>query len=521
MAFAGTVGGATAVGDTGTAGFIVANNCIEHQGFFEGSDAEVAPRLPRGYTAERDPAGKPLLFARAERCDVSLGGVARPATMASFGIVIQSPDGRGCSSGAPAIGPIEGQVPPVCNWYVLFWLANDRRIVDWLRSGTPGFPAVYVPNLVFRLGSFDPAIGGAPFHFQAPPPAPSPFSLDDVGRERPGELSVRGGYWVSTPPNTIKVAFSTDSLTSGDATGTVRTVPGSEMARLLGGDQASYLPGYSALAAERWSYGSYRKQVLGPAPAGEIAHSFAGSCSVQGTVRFTPPATNTLTPLTYDYVASGKCSGDLDGRKISNDPVALEHSGPAEGSCPQAYTTAPGQGEIAFSNGPAIDYTLDFTDVLSQVTFSFYGRRSGTVDAQGTFLTQRTPPDLPLQCGGSGAATAPMDLTLTTESPLVSLTASNTRTAPSTAHSMRVTVAPNRTRSGRRTSFAFRVRSASGRPLSRAIVRLAGRQARTGSHGRAHLTLTLRRPGRWVVRVSRRGYRTATAAIIVRPATVR
>src|SRR5205823_2426290 len=111
----------------------------------------------------------------------------------------------------------------------------------------------------------------------------------------------RGGYWVATPPNTIKLAFSTDSLTSGDATGSLHAASGSEMASLLGAEQASYLPGYSTLAAERWSYGSYRKQVLGPPPSGQTAHSFAGTCSLQGTVYFNPPATYTSTPLTYQY----------------------------------------------------------------------------------------------------------------------------------------------------------------------------------------------------------------------------
>src|SRR5205814_4126393 len=133
----------------------------------------------------------------------------------------------------PVTGPSEGQIPPACNWYLLFWLASDPRIVDWLKAGTPGVPAVYVPKLVFKLGGFDPTIGGAPFHFQAPPPTPSPFTMDDIGRERPGELSVRGGYWISAPPNTIKLAFSSDSLISGDATGAVRAAPGSQWATLL------------------------------------------------------------------------------------------------------------------------------------------------------------------------------------------------------------------------------------------------------------------------------------------------
>jgi hypothetical protein len=317
----------------------------------------------------------------------------------------------------------------------------------------------------------------------------------------------------------MKLAFSSDSLTSGDATGAVRAGPGSEMARLLGGQQASYLPGYSALAAERWSYGSYRKQVLGPAPAGEPAHSFAGSCSAQGTVSFTPPATNSLAPLTYDYDATGTCTGQLDGRNISNEPITLQHSGSAEGSCPQAYTTAPGEGRITFADGPTINYTLDFTDMLSQVNFTFYGTRSGTADARGTFLTQRTPPDIALQCSGPGAANAPMDLTLTTESPIVSLSRTTSAPAPSSRRALRVSVAPDRARSGRRTRFVFRVRSAHGRPVAGAIVRLAGRSAHTGKAGRASMTLTLARRGRWIAHVTKPGYRTTTATITVRAAT--
>jgi hypothetical protein len=83
---------------------------------------------------------------------------------------------------------------------------------------------------------------------------------------------------------------------------------------------------------------------------------------------------------------------------------------------------------------------------------------------------------------------------------------------------MRVTAVPRNARSGRRTTFAFRVTSANGRPVSGAVVRLAGQRAVTGRRGRASITLMLRHPGRWIVRVTRAGYRPATAAIIVQPA---
>src|SRR4051794_8139032 len=345
---AALVAGGVAPTSAPGASYIATSGCLEHQAFVDGDDAAVAARLPKRYTPVRDgSSARPLLFVRALRCQaVTLNGRTGPATMASFGVVIDSPDGRGCASGAPVIGSVRGDVPPVCNWYTLFWLANDRRIVDWLRDGTPGFPAGYVPGLLFDLRAFDPAQGGAPFHFEAPAPAPSPFTIDEIGRERPGQLSVRGGYWVDTPQGIVKLAFSSDDLISGDATGVVRATPRSEMARLFGADERSYAPGYSLVSAERWGHAAYRKQILGAAPKTD---GFPGSCSLRGTVNFTPPATNTAMPLAYSYEAGqGTCTGNLDGRSLSNAPVMVRQSGRSYGSCSQASTTEPGQGVITF-----------------------------------------------------------------------------------------------------------------------------------------------------------------------------
>src|SRR2546428_2071116 len=101
-------------------------------------------------------AGAAAAIARAIRCrEVTIDGRSAPATMASFGVVVESPDGRGCASGAPVLGTVKGDVPPVCNWYTLFWLADDSRVIDWLHDGTPDFPAVYVPHLTFDLRAFD------------------------------------------------------------------------------------------------------------------------------------------------------------------------------------------------------------------------------------------------------------------------------------------------------------------------------------------------------------------------------
>jgi hypothetical protein len=157
-----------------------------------------------------------------------------------------------------------------------------------------------------------------------------------------------------------------------------------------------------------------------PAGASQKLDSFAGSCSVEGTSTFSPPATDTMQPLTTTYDASGSCSGTLDGQQVSNAPVEVHSVARADGSCPYAHTTEPGQGSIRFADGTTIRYSFEFTSVLTEIYETMQGERSGSATAHATFLTQRTPPDVTLQCAGEGAAEVPMDLSLTTDSPLVS-----------------------------------------------------------------------------------------------------
>lgn len=495
---------------TGTASFAVGGDCQEHQAFVDGDEAAVAARLPKRYTPVRDSSsGKPLVFVRAMHCQrLTLGGVTAPATVASFGVVIESPDGKGCGSGTPA-GSVKGDNPPLCNWYVLSWLANDRRVVDWLRDDTSGYPVTYVPGLVFKAGEVDPAQGGAPLHVEAPAPTPSPFTMDDVARERPGEISIRVGYWTDTPQGTVKLAGSSEELTSGDATGVVHAQPGSELATLFGSDERPYLPGYSAFAAVRLKHGTYRKQVLAP---DENTDSFAGSCSLQGQVTFTPPATNTPTPLTATYDASGTCNGTLDGREVSNAPVKIHESAEADGSCPRARTIAPGQGALTFADGTSIGLTLDFAFTGTDGSIDVYGDRSGSASGHGSFVAQSTPPDILLQCGRDGVAQAPMDVTFTTDSPLVSERPAAQPQRPR----LRLGVSPRTARVGHRTSFAFRVTTAGGRPVADAMVRFAGKRTRAGRTGAARIVATLHRPGRWAARATKLGFRFVQASVRAR-----
>src|SRR3954447_15858601 len=183
---------------------VTATGCEEHEAWVDGDAAAVAAVLPKRYTAFTDANGAPLVFARAMRCDAAASaGRPAPVVMADWGVVIDSPDGAGCGSGTPGVGPVEGQAPPICNWYMLGFVSDDQRMVDWLHQQTPSVPAEHVPGLTYRMGQAD-ATGSAPFHFAAPG-----FTIDDVSSFGPSGLSLRGGYWLDTPQGTAQVRGAT------------------------------------------------------------------------------------------------------------------------------------------------------------------------------------------------------------------------------------------------------------------------------------------------------------------------
>ena len=149
-------------------------------------------------------------------------------------------------------------------------------------------------------------------------------------------------------------------------------------------------------------------------------HSFAGSCSLQGTSTQDPPLTNTQQRVSVSADFSGACSGTLDGRNVSNAPVRSQIAAQADASCLQARTIEPGSGAISFADGTTIRFSFEFTFVFTEGDLTFQGKRSGSAHGHASFLTDRTPPDTASKCAGEGIAEAPLDATLTTDSPLVS-----------------------------------------------------------------------------------------------------
>lgn len=158
-----------------------------------------------------------------------------------------------------------------------------------------------------------------------------------------------------------------------------------------------------------------------PAEAKSRIDSFAGGCELTGTSRFSPPATNARQALTVSYRATGVCTGTLNGKAVTDVPVSVRNlARNVDGSCPVADTTQPGTGVLMFAGGAVIRIRFEFHFVGTDGTFTFSGRRSGAGHGTGSFLTPRTSPEVVADCAGSGAEAAPLDVSLETDSPLVS-----------------------------------------------------------------------------------------------------
>jgi len=156
-------------------------------------------------------------------------------------------------------------------------------------------------------------------------------------------------------------------------------------------------------------------------PIHRATHSFEGTCAVEGTVDFSPPATALQQLLSVTYDATGTCSGKLDGRDVSNAPVTMHHAVQSDGSCVYARTVAPGDGVLTFNDGPTIAYSVEFLYVGTEGLLTFRGTTSGSAFGHGSFLTPNSSPGAGAGCvNGAGVPELLMDVTLATQSPLTS-----------------------------------------------------------------------------------------------------
>jgi hypothetical protein len=162
---------------------------------------------------------------------------------------------------------------------------------------------------------------------------------------------------------------------------------------------------------------------VAPTTAAARSDSFAGSCSLQGTTYFGHPVTPTAGPNSLATSATGACTGTLDGTKVTQAPVTVALKVQVyAGGCLYAYTTSPGDGTLAFADGDAIKFTFGFAGVLTEYPLTIRGEHSGSAHGLTSLLTLRTNPDVLLRCAGfdGGLSQTPVDVTFTTDTPLVS-----------------------------------------------------------------------------------------------------
>ena len=264
MQFAGaSVAAAAAPAAPGSA---LLQKCRERFVIAPGDDAAVRARVPTKYELARDAAGKPLLYVTAITCErYVVGRTSRPTTAAAFAAMIKSPDGVGCTSQWPVVGPLKGDALS-CNLYVLFAAYDNRAVVSWLRAGTPDLDVRYVRQLEFRESDLDLASLGRRLEFKTGPRTSSPFQMDAVVRERPVETPFTATFWAETASGTVRMRFESANLALGEAQGMVRATRGSEMARLLADETAVGAQPFTIIAGNRWGHGSLTKVVL---PAGD------------------------------------------------------------------------------------------------------------------------------------------------------------------------------------------------------------------------------------------------------------
>lgn len=238
--------------------------CRERFVIAPGDEEAVRARVPAKYDLARDATGRPLLYVSAIACErYTARGTTAPTVGAAFAAMIKSPDGIGCASRWPVVGDLKGDALS-CNLYVLFAAYDNPTVVAWLRSGTPDLPVHHVEDLTWQEDDIDLAGITAGLRFNAGWPTPSPFDMKAAVRARPVETPFTATFWAETKAGTVRMRFESNDLALGQADGTLRVAPGTEMAQLLGTETATGASPFTLIAGNRWRAGSLTKAVLPP-----------------------------------------------------------------------------------------------------------------------------------------------------------------------------------------------------------------------------------------------------------------
>lgn len=228
-------------------------DCRERFLIAPGDPEAVRAAVPSAFTLRTTSSGRPLLYVSAIRCErYTAGGVTAAVTAAAFGASIESPDGTACASHWPAARDVDPGLAGSCNNYLLMVGYDHPAVVEWAQAGFGDLPVTWVPGLTFDEQPAGPA--SSRLRFAAPGPAPSPFTLDVEVRSRAASTTLAGAFWFLSEGGLVRFGFEADDFAMGEASGRLDPAPGSEMARLFGGDRRveSSLP-YSQMGGAHWT----------------------------------------------------------------------------------------------------------------------------------------------------------------------------------------------------------------------------------------------------------------------------
>jgi hypothetical protein len=154
---------------------------------------------------------------------------------------------------------------------------------------------------------------------------------------------------------------------------------------------------------------------LSPVAASGRTNTFDGTCRLSGRLDFAQPLGNDLRATTLVDVASGTCTGRVNGRFRRDAPVVNHATGAGTLSCLAGSATT--ADALSFGHGVTVRFSTVTFGGLTQFAARFHGDRGGDGVVQVSFLPYTDQSAL-AACQAGTFASARYDLVARTLTPV-------------------------------------------------------------------------------------------------------
>ena len=201
---------------------VVFEDCTEFAGLGTLPAAQIAGRVPAGYTPASFGPGVAGVVARAARCErVAVGGAApERGTVSQIGVNLVSPDGTGD-----------------INNYALLYVTDSHRLAERLRRF--GLPARIDPKMVYEV---NPAAASLELFIQAQGGGDGAHFLHGtVGDLPPGvEFPFLANWWYTSGAGRLRMSTQIPAFSAGPADVGLYTARDSELGAVLGVNRTAF-----------------------------------------------------------------------------------------------------------------------------------------------------------------------------------------------------------------------------------------------------------------------------------------